>query len=45
MRRKAKNSTIFNWNPTPRDWNLINGQLFDQRREDVYVILHTSAIR
>lgn len=30
----------FGWRPALKDKTLFNGQLLDQNREDVYVVLH-----
>ncbi|MEZ2390969.1 hypothetical protein AB6813_15785 [bacterium RCC_150] len=44
MPKRLKDLAIFNGKPEVKDRTLFNGQLLDQRREDVYVVLHQMAV-
>lgn len=45
MRKKPKDALVFNGNQPGKDMTLFNGQLLDQQREDVFVLLHQLVIR
>lgn len=40
MRKRPEDMRFFKSINAPKDRTLFNGQLLDQRREDVYVVLH-----
>ncbi|MFW0773475.1 hypothetical protein ACLRGI_09930 [Paenarthrobacter nitroguajacolicus] len=40
MRKRPEDMRFYKSTDVPRDRTLFNGQLLDQRREDVYVVLH-----
>lgn len=40
MGKRKKNILVFNGKPGGKDRTIFNGQLLDQGREDVYVVLH-----
>jgi hypothetical protein len=42
--KRLKDLMVFNGKPVVKDKTLFNGQLLDQRREDVYVVLHQMGI-
>jgi hypothetical protein len=44
MAKRLKDLMVFNGKPVVKDKTLFNGQLLDQRREDVYVVLHQMGI-
>jgi hypothetical protein len=40
MKRKLQSLLRLGLQPAPRHTTLFNGQLLDQKREDVYVVMH-----
>jgi hypothetical protein len=44
LAKRLKYLMVFNGKPVVKDKTLFNGQLLDQRREDVYVVLHQMGI-
>jgi hypothetical protein len=44
LAKRLKDLMVFNSKPVVKDKTLFNGQLLDQRREDVYVVLHQMGI-
>lgn len=40
MMKRLRSVLRFGWQPAMKDKTLFNGQLLDQNREDVYVVLH-----
>jgi hypothetical protein len=44
LAKRLKDLMIFNGKPVVKDKTIFNGQLLDQRREDVYVVLHQMGI-
>lgn len=42
--KRLKDLMVFNAKPAVKDKTLFNGQLLDQRREDVYVVLHQMGV-
>lgn len=44
MAKRLKDLMIFKGKPVVKDKTIFNGQLLDQRREDVYVVLHQMGI-
>jgi hypothetical protein len=44
LAKRLKDLMVFNGKPVVKDKTLFNGQLLDQRREDVYVVLHQMGI-
>ncbi|MBT8160889.1 MULTISPECIES: hypothetical protein [Arthrobacter] len=44
MAKRLKDLLVFNGRPVEKDRTLFNGQLLDQRREDVFVVLHQMGI-
>jgi hypothetical protein len=41
---KPKDIEIYNGKPVEKDRTIFNGQLLDQRREDVFVVLHMMTV-
>jgi hypothetical protein len=44
LAKRLKDLLVFNGKPVVKDRTVFNGQLLDQRREDVYVVLHQMGI-
>lgn len=44
MRKRLKDLLVFNAKPAVKDKTVFNGQLLDQRREDVFVVLHQMGV-
>lgn len=44
MPRSLKDLRFYKSSDAPKDRTLFNGQLLDQRREDVYVVLHQMGV-
>ncbi|MDQ0211118.1 hypothetical protein [Arthrobacter bambusae] len=44
MAKRLRDLMVFNSKPVVKDKTFFNGQLLDQRREDVYVVLHQMGI-
>lgn len=40
MMKRLRRVLRFGWQPALKEKTLFNGQLLDQNREDVYVVLH-----
>ncbi|MEV7607503.1 hypothetical protein AB0N65_18890 [Paenarthrobacter sp. NPDC089322] len=40
MRKRPEEMRFYKSSDAPKDRTLFNGQLLDQRREDVFVVLH-----
>ncbi|WP_200890964.1 hypothetical protein [Arthrobacter sp. SPG23] len=40
MMERLRRVLRLGWQPALKDQTLFNGQLLDQKREDVYVVLH-----
>ncbi|WP_224048048.1 hypothetical protein [Arthrobacter sp. NicSoilB4] len=44
MKQKLQSLLRLSLKPAPRHTTLFNGQLLDQKREDVYVVMHQMGI-
>ena len=44
LAKRLKDLLVFNGRPVEKDRTLFNGQLLDQRREDVFVVLHQMGV-
>lgn len=44
MMKRLRNVLRLGWQPALKDKTMFNGQLLDQKREDVYVVLHQMGV-
>lgn len=44
MVKRLRNLLLLGWQPDLKDKTLFDGQLLDQKREDVYVVMHQMGV-
>ncbi|MBO1268260.1 hypothetical protein [Arthrobacter cavernae] len=44
MGKRKKDILVFNGKPAGKDRTIFNGQLLDQRREDIYIVMHQMGV-